>query len=256
MSKAKLHQILAVEADLEGKYKRICEESKKTFGKGAMFTGSHRKLVSFDDNAPDFPEENQAITTTVNARIEYTNKSIAKYFDALVQKEATNQVAKADLIVNGTAIASNVPATFLLALESRLKYVRGVYESIPTLPAGTEWRVAEDKGADIFEMVHPEEKLKTELTFKSQIITEAKFPPAGSAGTSIPAQVEKWQEQVPVGKFVKHIWSGMITTARKAELLDRIDILINETKMARQKANSVEVVNVNIGKAITDFINA
>jgi len=255
MGKAKLHQILAVEADLEGKYKRICEESKKTFGKPAMFTGHHRKLVSFDDNAPDFPEENQAMGTTVNERIEYTAKSITKYFDALLHKESTNQIAVADLTVQGTLIAEKIPATFLLALESRLKYVRGVYESIPTLPTGTEWRIAEDKGGDIFDMVHPEEKLKTELVFKSQVITKAEFPPTGSAGDSIPAHVEKWQEQTPVGKFVKNIWSGMITTARKAELLSRIDSLIRETKMARQKANSTEVVNNNIGQSIMNFIN-
>jgi len=242
----KLHQILAVEPDLEGKYKRIAEESKKTFSKSAMFTGSHRKLVSFEENAPEFPEEYQEIATTVDERIAYTNESIANYLDALLQKEATNQIAKADLEIDGVVLAKDVPATFLLALETRLKFIRGVYESIPTLPAGIEWSPASDKGIGIWKMVHPEEKLKTELKFKSQILV----PPTEHH----PAQVEKWQEQVPVGKFVKNIWSGMITSARKSELLDRIDRMLQAAKNARQKANSVGVINVKIGKALTDFI--
>jgi len=252
---AKLHQLLAVEADLEGKYKRICEESKKTFGKPAMFMGYHRKLESFSDDAPEWPEENQEMATTVHDRIKYTQGHIESYLDALAQKESTNQVAVADLVVRGTTLATAVPATFLLGLESRLKYVRGVYEALPTLQAGTEWKLAPDKGANIFAMVHPEEKLKTELTFKSQVITEAQFPPAGRAGNSIPAQFEKWQEQLPVGKFVKNVWCGMITTAEKSRLLDNIDTLIRATKMARQKANSTEVKKVQVGQAIMDFIN-
>ncbi len=244
---AKLHQLLAVEADLEGKYKRICEETKKTFGKGAMFTGFHRKLESFAEEAPAFPEENQEMTTTVHDRLVYTQEHIASYLDALVQKETTNQSAVADLVVNGTTIITGAPATFLLGLETRLKYIRGIYEGIPTLQAGTSWKEATDKGANIYEAVHPEEKLKTELTFKSQILVQPT--------EHHPAQIEKWQEQVPVGKFIKTTWCGMVTTAEKAQLLENIDVLLRATKMARQKANSTQVVKVQVGNAIMDFIN-
>lgn len=248
---AKLHQVLAVEADLEGKYKRVSEESKKTFGKAAMFTGFNRKLVLFAEaaeGAAEFPEENASLETTVAERLAYNAKAISKYLDAVMQKEATNQVASAQLMVRGVVIADDVPATMLLALESRLKYIRGIYEAIPTLPAGTEWEPSTTRGDNIWDMVHPEEKLKTELTFKSQIIVEPT--------EHHPAQIEKWQEQMPVGKFVKKIWSGMITTAKKSELLDKIDALIKAVKMARQQANSTKVLETKIGQSVMDFINS
>lgn len=244
---SRLHQLLAVEPDLEGKYKRICEESKKTFGKAAMFTGFHRKLVSFSDDAPEFPEENSAMETTVHERLDYTAGPIAAYFDALLQKECTNQNASANLVVDGIPLATAVPATFLLGLEKRLKAVRAVYETIPTLQAGFEWKPSVDKGTGVWDLVHPEEKLKTEMQFKSQVLYEAT--------ANHPAQIEKWQEQTPVGKFVKNIWCGMITSHEKSALLERIDKLIVATKKARQKANSENVVKTSIGQNLINFIN-
>jgi len=245
---SRLHQILAVEPDLEGKYKRVCEETKKVFSKPAMFTGFHRRLELFeDDDAYSYPDEHQDMTTTVQERLDYTGEAVADYFDALFQKEATNQNAKADLVVNGFLIGQNLPATFLLAMESRLKYVRSIYEAMPTLTAGIEWKPSLDKGEGIWEMVHPEEKLRTKMTFKSQILVDAtEFHPA---------QIEKWEEQVPVGKFVKHTWCGLVTSKRKAVLLGRIDALIRAVKQARQKANSVDVVKGNVGDCIMEFIN-
>lgn len=244
----KMHQLLAVESDLEGKYKRICEETKKAFAKPALFTGYHRKLELFvDDDGMTYPEEHHDMTTTVKKRLEYTGGPIKEYFDALYQKEATNQVAKADLVVDGKVIGEQLPATFLLALESRLKYVRQVYEHAPTLQAGIAWRKSEDKGSDVWEMVHPEEKLKTKLTFKSQVLVEPT--------EHHPAQIEKWEEQEPVGKFVKYVWSGALTSEDKSQALERIDKLIRAVKQARQKANNVEVVKGNIGQAIVGYIN-
>jgi hypothetical protein len=245
---AKLHQILAVESDLEGKYKRTCEETKKVFGKPAMFTGSHRKLITFDDSdGMEYPEENQAMTTTVKERIEYTGASISAYLDALFQKEATNQVANADLVVDNVTIGTALPATFLLALESRLKYIRSIYETMPTLQAGVEWKPSTDKGADVWDMVHPEEKIKTKMTFKSQILVEPT--------EHHPAQIEKWEEQVPVGKFVRNVWCSMITSHQKSEVLGRIDKLIQATKQARQRANAQDIIKGNVGEKIIDFIN-
>ncbi|RLI66884.1 MAG: hypothetical protein DRO67_00490 [Candidatus Asgardarchaeum californiense] len=256
MGNAKLHQLLAVESDLEGKYKRVCEESKKVFNKPAMFMGYHRSLVSFlEDDPIEYPDENQAMATTVEDRVNYTGESIASYLDALYQKEATNQNAKADLVVDGVTIGTNLPATFLLALESRLKYIRSVYETIPTLPAGVEWKPSEDKGEGVWDMVHPEEKLKTKMTFKSKVLVEAQFPPEGRSGQSLPAQIEKWEEQVPVGKFVKNVWCSMITSHEKAEVLGRIDKLIQAVKRQRQQANTEPVVKGNVGAAIVNFIN-
>ena len=85
------------------------------------------------------------------------------------------------------------------------------------------------------------------MKFKSQVLYKATV--------EHPAQIEKWEEQVPVGKYVKKVWSGMLTPARKSELLGNIDKLISAVKKARQRANATVVVKLNVGQKFIDFIN-
>jgi len=256
MGKGKLHELLAVESDLEGRARNIMNETRKVFSdKAVLFMGAVRSYNPFVDDGIDYPSEYQELTSTVDEKLSYTGKTIVQYYDALLQKEATNQVAKADLIVDGVVIASNLPATFLLGMESRLRKVREVYEKIPTLSIGTEWQKDESKGEGVWCVAHPEETMKTEKTVKSKVLYDAKFPKANEGGQSIPAVIDKWTETVNVGKYTKHVWSGMVSPARKSELLDRIDTLLRAVKKARQRANSTEVVKVNVGKALMDYIN-
>ena len=104
----KLHQVLAVDADLEGQYKKICAETRKVLSKPAMFTGFNRKLEMFNDSdTTDYPAETQEMTTTVKDRLNYTGKAAAAYLDAVYQKEATNQKAVATLMVDNTILGEN-----------------------------------------------------------------------------------------------------------------------------------------------------
>ena len=121
---SKLHELLAVEGDLEGTYRKIIEETRTTFSKKPdHFFGFVRTLEWFTEGMPDHPEEHKAMDTTVSDKLEYQESHIIRYLDAVLQKEATNQKAASDLIVNGRTIAENVPATFLLGLESKLKHI-------------------------------------------------------------------------------------------------------------------------------------
>lgn len=246
---SKMHELLAVESDIQGTFKVATDEIKKVFNdKAAIFQGFNRRLIPFDDSDKTaYPEENQVMTTTVDEKLDYYANYVTKLFDVMIQKETTNQTAVADLVVGDKVLATNVPATCLLGLETRLKEVRAVYADIPTLQVGIDWELAEDIGKGVFKMRYPEERLRTEQKFKSQVLYEAT--------QHHPAQVEKWQEQVPTGKFVKKVWCGMITPGRKSELLGRIDTLIRAVKKARQRANMADVPKVNIGKVLMNFIH-
>jgi hypothetical protein len=245
---AKLHELLAVESDLEGKTKRLMNEGKKVFSdKPALFMGAVRVYKPFIEDGVDYPEEHQALTTTVNEKLEYINKEVIRYWDALLQKEVTNQNAIASIIIDGKIIGEDLPATFLLGLEKRLRRLREVYESIPTLAVGTEWKKDEAKGEGIWVIAHPEETLKTVRTVKSKVLYEAT--------DHHPAQIDKWEENESVGKYTKTIWSGMISPAKKSKYLERIDKLIQAVKKARQRANSTDVVNKQVAKNLIDYIN-
>lgn len=243
----KLHELIAVEPDISGESKRVMDEAISIFSKRERFTGQTRTVKMFDESRQNEETvEHKTMDTTVDAKLNYIHAAIVRALDAFVQKEATNTVACADIIVDNDVLAKDVPAAALLGLESRLKQVRDVYESIPTLTPGVEWEWNDQIGA--YSQKHPEERIKTEKSLKWQQIA----PPTDKH----PAQVEKWNADVPVGKILSEEISGMISPAQKSRLIGRIDTLIRAVKQARQRANCVEVKDVNIGQKLVNYIHA
>lgn len=246
---AKLHELLSVESDLEGIWRKILEETTATFNKKVeRFFGAVRTLEWFEEGQPEVPAEHKELTTTVDEKLAYQEKAVVRYFDALLQKERTNQEAKADIVIDGKTIASGLPATFLLGLESRLKRVREVYDSIPTLPPNVKWEQDETKGDGIYSRTHPEEQLKTEKIFKVQVLYKHT--------KEHPAQVEKISETKNVGVYKKEVWTGVLSPAEKSVLLGKLDKLIQAVKKARQRANTTTVVKATVGKELFNYINS
>lgn len=244
--KAQLHQLLPVESNLQGIVKKVIDEAIKTFGKKEHFLGFVKKLHMFDEaRKEEETVEVKEVSTTVQEKLDYVLEAIIRYYDAYVQKERTNQDAKADLVVDGKTLASGVPATALLGLETKLKELRTLYSEIPTLLPGIKWVETDRSG--IYENANEEARMKTEKSIQ--------FKEVSKATDKFPAQVEKWTTDIPVGKYIQRDQSGLISTAKKSELLGRIDKLIQAVMEARMRANSTPIVDVHIGKAIIDYIN-
>lgn len=245
----KLHELLAVEGDLEGTYKKILEETKANFTKHPdRYFGQHQRIENFDENAQPEPDTHKEMDDTVPAKLTYTEGHIVRYFDAVLQKERTNQEARADLAVDGKTIAENVPATFLLGLENKLKMVRSaIYETIPTLQPGIAWDKDESQGPNVYHRRYPEEKFRTKKVIKNHVRAEAT--------KEHPAQVDTYSEDEKVAKVITDTWCGMISSAEKSDLLGRVDTLLRAVKKARQRANTTETVNVTIGKELFAYIH-
>jgi len=251
MAAPKLNEILSIENDLKGQYEKILTESKATFDKKAdHFLGHHKSLKMFDqsrEHEEAAQEQHKELVTTVQEKLDHTWKTLAKYFDLLLVKESTNQSACADLVVDGTVLAEKVPATFLLGMEERLKKVRELYDSIPTLQPGTAWIPDATQRKGVYRAEHPEKALRTEQTIKSMVLYEAT--------KEHPAQIDKWTEQIPIGAYTIERWSGMLSPAEKARLMERIDMLLASVKKARQRANQTEITKREIAKSFFEFIH-
>ena len=99
---AKLHELLAVEADVKSQFRTILMETNKVFKADHLFKGFTRTLKMFDEKDADMEgTERLELTTTVPERLKYTNKFISRFLDVTYQKECTNQIAVADIIVDG-----------------------------------------------------------------------------------------------------------------------------------------------------------
>ena len=247
---SKLHEILAVESDLEETSRKILEEAFTTFVKKANhFESYHKTLKMLDEERSgeeEGAEEHKALVTTVPDKLEYVRGSLERYYNALLQKEATNQEAKADLEIEGQVIAKDLPATFLLGMENRLKKLRPMLEAIPTLEPGVQWIPDLDQGSYIFKSKYPETKQKQEKANEFVIVTEAT--------PQHKAQYEKVSKNFVCGTYSTQYWSGKITPGQKSIYLKRLDQLIQSIKKARQRANTCEIVKRKVGKEILDYL--
>ena len=247
---AKLHELLAVEPDKEGIAKRILSETKDLFRKNHnVFTGG-TKLLKMDKEGNDSLEasayEHREITTTVSARLDYTFESLGELIDITYQKEATNQLAKADVVVDGEILISDAPVSFLLNLEKKLKDIRGVFDLAPTLSPGVVWEEDPTAADGVFRTASPEIKAKTQKVPQFRVLYEAT--------KEHPAEIEKWNEDVVVGKFTTTHTSGMISSHRKAELLTRVDKLLQATKQARMRANESMVATDRVSDKLFNYL--
>lgn len=247
---SKLHELLAVEGDLDGNVVKVTEEAVVTFSKRAdHFSKSERSYLPTAENEPEQPTEYHDITTTVGEKLSYVLESWVKYLDANCQKEATNQVAKADIIIDGNVLVSGLPATALLSFENKFKKLRAMFEVIPTWAPGTEWGLDTSISTEerkIYKAKHPEQKNRSVKTFAHKVLV----PPSDKH----PAQIEKWEEQVVVGRYTKDIWTGTISVSEKSEYLRRLDILIREIKKARQRANEAEIIKINVAESLINYV--
>jgi len=248
--KSMLHEVLAVVGSLKGAKEKIHSETLNTFIKRmSHFNGMHRKLEMFDDSRKkEEVEEHNALVTTVNDKLKYMRGSFEKFWDSKLQKEKGSQLAVADIIVDDITIAKEVPVYFLLEMESEIKSLREVYDAIPTLQPGVEWKKDESIGEGIYKAVHPIVKNKTEKAYHHNVMVPAT--------EHHPAQVREWTQDEPVGQYIEDRWTGMLSPAEKSVLLEKIDKLARAIKRARQRANKQELGNDKIGSSIFDYIHS
>ena len=242
----KLHEILAIEQDRKNKANQTLGEAKKIFSKNAiLFDGMIKKYVPTEENAEQIPDETKEMVSTVKQSINDTLQAVIISMDATLSKEETNAsgTAKADLIV-GEKMFGTFSATTLLALESQLSKVLDLYKNIPTLDTARKWNF--DEQNDFY---------RTDEEVKFRTIKRPKVIVKYEATERHPAQTELVNIDFQVGKYETTYFSGRITPLQKKQLIDKLEALITAVKIARAKANNVEVNNVKLGQEIFNYLN-
>jgi hypothetical protein len=247
----KLHEVLAVEKDLQGQANAIMTETAGLFAKQTAFNGSITTRVPFNEAEAHLgSEDREEVVTSVDERLEWTAQAVSRWLDVVLQKEATNQVAKADIKVGDRVIAQDVPATMLLGLETKLATFRTAVAAMPTLDSKRSWVHDATGKKGIWKTEFPDSQIQTRKVIEPIVLAEAVI----KDGVGIPAQVKEVSKDIPFAKVTKTLFSGAVTSARKAEILGRIDTLIRAVKQARQRANNVDVVPAKIGDSLFGFI--
>lgn len=240
----KLYELLAVEGDLKSQAQRVAGQVKALFLDGTgKFLG---RITTYEPVEEDGQKETAQITeiaTTVNEQLDWIGKTFARWIDASIQKETTNKGTSGEVEINGQMF--ELPATALLNLESKLLELRTLYLSIPTNDVTMPWVWDGDTGC--FVSARAEVRSRTKKVMRSFPLSEAT--------PEHPAQVQTYNEDMLIGHVTTIKQSGMIAPKDKQARLDRFEELIRAVKQARQRANAIEVVPVDIGRHIFAAIN-
>jgi hypothetical protein len=239
----KLHELLAVEPDLRADAARVLKEAAALFRDAPeRLFGTFRSYFPLKEGGDDFADESTEMTSTVSDELESVARAWGRYVDAALQKEATNQDAKASLSIGN--ISAVLPATALLNLEGRLQELKNVYAAIPTLDPVEAWSWDKDQGCYVSAKRTSYKTAKVPRAFEASPATEQH-----------PAQVETYTEDERVGHWESYKFSGMLTKEDKRLRLARIDMLLRAVKKARQRANDEEVAEVELAEQLVEFIN-
>lgn len=239
----KLHELLAVEPDLKAEAQRLAKKVLGIFGSESALVGKIRTYQPLEEGGQTFADEITELATKVGDELAGWEVAFSAWLDAATQKEVTNQGTSANVVVDGTTLFESMPATALLNLESKLAEIRQIFNAIPTNDPTEHWEWDEQQDCWV-----SRERIsyRTHKAMRSHV--------AYHATEQHPAQVETYTEDIRAGVWTSILQSGMLSPVEKQARLKRIDTLIRAVKQARQRANDIDVVNVQLGQKLFDYI--
>jgi hypothetical protein len=245
----KLHELLAVQGSLSGQASKVRGDLAVTFDKKKhLFEGRKKTFQPLAEDAQPTVEDQQDIQSTVAGEIKWISTHLAKALDVAYHVDLANTAAKADIVAeDGTVLVKDIPATTLLQLEKRVTEWKDLIAAIQTLDPAKSF---------VPDKAHGEGHFKARDVVKQRKVKTKKLYIKYEATDKHPAQTELVDEDVPTGTILEQEWSALITPAKKADLLDRVETLHRAVAKARSKANdhAIETKDHKIGVTLLEFV--
>lgn len=241
----KLHEILAVVQTKTARATRDVTDIHRRTQAETLVTGRSRTYEPRDDDGERLPDESQHVQLVIENVLAAAAAAYTPAFDVVATRDAGNADARADVVVDGTTVLADVPAVTLIYLEKRLADIHTFVAKLPALSPAHRWEHDEGRG---FHVATP-----VVTVSKRRVQKPIELAPATKEH---PAQVKLIEVEEPVGDWTVVMHSGALPATRKAELLERVAKLSEAVKVARTKANQVEVAPVEIGERVFGYLFA
>src|ERR1700730_4940874 len=113
----KLNQVIAIEKGTKSRSLQELTEAHHNLQKTTLLAGISRTYRPKDEEGEQLPPESTRVQLRAEEVIATTTEVLTKLFDVVASKDWANCEAKADIVVDGTVLLAQVPATYLLFLE-------------------------------------------------------------------------------------------------------------------------------------------
>jgi hypothetical protein len=242
---AKLNQIIAVEKGVKAKSFAELTDAHHAVQKPALLSGISRSYQPKDDEGDTFPPESTKVQVRAEDVLDRTAATLTRLFDVTATKDWANCAATADVVVDGTALVSDVPVSYLLFLEKQLVDLATFVKKLPVLDAAESWEHDPVTNAWRTPAVQTNRSKKV---YRNHVKAEAT--------DRHPAQVEMYTEDVTAGQWTTVKFSGALPAERVKELAARVEKLHHAVKFAREEANGLEVTDQQVGEAVFGYLFA
>ncbi|MEU9776703.1 MULTISPECIES: hypothetical protein [unclassified Streptomyces] len=240
---AKLNQIIAVEKGVKTKAHHDLTAAHHGLQKPALLAGISRTYQPKDEEGEQLPPESTRVQVQAEEVLRDTARTLTRLFDVTATKDWANCTARADVTVDGRALLTGVPVSYLLFLEKQLTDIATFVRKLPVLDASESW--VHDPSTDAWK-TDPVRTVRTRKVPRNHVKAEAT--------EHHPAQVEVYYEDVPVGYWTTVKFSGALPARRLNELTERLEKLQQAVKFAREEANGCEVDDRRAGDAVFGYL--
>lgn len=239
----KLNQIIAIEKGVKARAAEVLTLAYHNLQKAPLLSGIARVYRPRDDEGEQLPPESTRVQLRVQDTLVEVEAALTRLFDVVATKDWANTQARADVAVDGVTLVKDAPATYLLFLEKQLVDLGTFVRKLPTLDPAETWEYSDQQ--DAWATV-PVETTRTRKVPRNHV----KAP----ATDKHPAQVEVYMEDVVVGFWKTTKFSGAVTAAERAKLVERVTKLAEAVKRARETANGTTVTDVTPGAAVLGYL--
>lgn len=224
---AKLCQIIALVDGQKPRTREAVTKFHRELGQDGRMTGLARRYRPLDDEGEQLPPEHKIVQIRAGETFQEACASWKKLWDLVLTLDSSNQVAAADVVVDGNVLIPDVPVTSLLFLQKQLVDFHTFVSKIPVLDPAYEWEFSADANCYA---TKPVEAARTKKIPRNHVKAEAT--------ANHPAQVDVYPEDVVVGYWSKTDFSGAMSARDRQVLLDRVVKVQDAVKVAREEANA------------------
>lgn len=240
----KLNQINAIVSGRKGDAEKAVTEIYKVIQKDQLFAGRERTYRPLDEvNGQKLPAESQRVQQRADDLVRQARDKWTDLWNLILTQDVGNQLAKADVVVDGQVILPQVPVTFLLFLDKQVNDLETFVSKLPTPDPAEEW--THDPNTGLLRG-----KANESLRTSKEPTVIVKY----EATKEHPAQTELFTKDVPVGTWTQILYSGCIPADRKNAILARVRKLQDAIKLAKEQANLLEVERQKAAEPVFNFV--
>lgn len=245
-----LHQVIAIErgvvADTDQHLAKV-RHVLSVGGDNDPLTGISRTYESVREAGDQLPAQSRRVQLTVAELLESAQAHMTRLFDLKLTREFGNCHARGDITLpDGTVLLADVPAGYLLFLESQLGDLIKLIERLPELPPAEEWSSDDPALSRGQWKSAPRRTARTKKVPQVQVMYEAT--------EHHPAQVRPYETDIIEGYWTEVKFSGQLPAREIQAMRARATALLHAVKFAREQANTHVVTDRKAGDVLLNFV--